>query len=175
MTLDWPWCLPANGISGTSLMRTLILTAFIAFLIDQISKYGVIYGLGLIDSREIAVLPPVLVFQFGYNTGINFGLFGGTSDYARWILIALALAICTALLVWARKGFDRKVQFISAGMVIGGALGNVIDRFFHPGVLDFLNMSCCGIKNPYIFNIADVFIFAGAIGIAIFTGQKKPA
>jgi signal peptidase II len=44
---------------------------------------------------------------------------------------------------------------------------------FHPGVLDFLNMSCCGINNPYIFNVADVFIFAGAIGLVLFSGDGR--
>ncbi len=66
---------------------------------------------------------------------------------------------------------------IAAGLLIGGALGNVIDRALYGYVLDFLNMSCCGIRNPYVFNLADVFIFAGAIGLAFFDdapGKKPP-
>jgi signal peptidase II len=52
--------------------------------------------------------------------------------------------------------------------VVGGALGNAADRIVHGAVADFLNMSCCGIRNPYAFNVADIAIFAGAVGLALF-------
>jgi signal peptidase II len=61
---------------------------------------------------------------------------------------------------------------VSAGVLIGGALGNVVDRVVYGAVADFLNMSCCGIENPYAFNVADVAIFAGAIGLVIFSGDR---
>ena len=67
---------------------------------------------------------------------------------------------------------------IAAGFLIGGALGNVIDRLLYGAVADFLNMSCCGFNNPYAFNVADVAIFIGAIGIAFAdsgTEKKKRA
>ena len=60
-------------------------------------------------------------------------------------------------------------------MLIGGALGNVVDRVVYGAVADFLNMSCCGIENPFAFNVADVAIFVGAIGLVLFTGKDKPA
>jgi signal peptidase II len=60
---------------------------------------------------------------------------------------------------------------VSAGLLIGGALGNVVDRVLYGAVADFLNMSCCGIENPYTFNVADIAIFAGAIGLIFFTGN----
>jgi signal peptidase II len=56
---------------------------------------------------------------------------------------------------------------LGAGLVIGGALGNAVDRVLYGAVADFLNMSCCGIHNPYAFNVADIAIFAGAVWIAI--------
>jgi signal peptidase II len=62
---------------------------------------------------------------------------------------------------------------ISTGLLIGGALANVVDRLVYGYVLDFLNMSCCGINNPFVFNIADIFIFAGAIGLVIFTDDSS--
>ena len=61
---------------------------------------------------------------------------------------------------------------VSLSWLIGGALGNVVDRLLYGYVLDFLNMSCCGINNPFVFNLADVFIFAGAIGLVLFEGKK---
>lgn len=158
-------------------MRWLWITAALAFLLDQGSKVWVFSGLNLEQRGQVDVWPPFVVFRPGLNTGINFGLFSEGTDTQRWILIAIALAFCVFVLVWARSSFARRIEFISAGLVIGGALGNVLDRVIHPGVLDFLNMSCCGFTNPYVFNIADVFIFAGAFGLALFTGStgaKKP-
>ena len=65
-----------------------------------------------------------------------------------------------------------KLMLVCGGLLIGGALGNVVDRVLYGYVLDFLNMSCCGINNPFVFNLADVFIFAGAIGLVLFEGKK---
>ncbi|MEL6522522.1 MAG: signal peptidase II [Pseudomonadota bacterium] len=155
-------------------MRLLWISAAIAFALDQATKYGVIYGLDLANG-DVDVLPPLLVFRKGLNTGINFGWLSGASFDTRWLLIGVAVAISAGLVFWAYRSFERPVQFISAGLIVGGAMGNVLDRLIHPGVLDFLNMSCCGIANPYIFNVADIFIFAGALGIAFLTGEKKSA
>lgn len=155
-------------------MRLLWISALIAFVLDQVTKYGVIYGLNL-QAGDVDVFPPLLVFRKGLNTGINFGLLSGMPFDTRWLLIGLAVVISAGLVFWASRSFERPIQFVAAGLVVGGALGNALDRVIHPGVLDFLNMSCCGIANPYIFNVADIFIFAGAIGIALFTGEKKAA
>jgi signal peptidase II len=57
--------------------------------------------------------------------------------------------------------------------LIGGALGNVIDRIVYGAVADFLNMSCCGFDNPYAFNVADIAIFAGAFGLVLFAADTK--
>ena len=64
---------------------------------------------------------------------------------------------------------------ISAGLLVGGALANVLDRLIYGAVADFLNMSCCGITNPFSFNIADVWIFVGAVGLIFATDSKKQA
>ena len=61
---------------------------------------------------------------------------------------------------------------LSAGVLIGGALGNVVDRVAYGAVADFLNMSCCGIDNPFSFNVADIAIFVGAVGLILFTGKN---
>jgi signal peptidase II len=103
----------------------------------------------------------------GWNTGINFGLFSGSHDYMRWILVLISIAICLFLLFWARN-LKGNVVPILIGLVIGGAIGNVIDRIRFGAVVDFLNMSCCGIQNPYIFNLADIFVFTGLILLVVF-------
>jgi len=60
-------------------------------------------------------------------------------------------------------------MMIAGGFLIGGALGNVVDRVLYGAVADFLNMSCCGIENPFAFNVADIAIFIGAIGLAFLS------
>lgn len=149
-----------------------------ALLIDQISKYVVVHVMGLWRVRAIDVWSPLLNFRYGENTGINFGLFDGGSEVARWLLIGFSLAVCAAVYVWVRRSPVSVRMQLSAGLLIGGALGNVVDRLLYGYVLDFLNMSCCGIQNPFVFNLGDVFIFAGAFGLILFDpsgkGKKAP-
>lgn len=159
-------------------MRSLWIAAAIAFLIDQISKYIVIHMMELWRIRTIDVLPPLINFRYGENRGINFGLFDGGSDAARWVLIGLAILICAAVLFWSSRAPLGLWGSAASGLLIGGALANVFDRLFYGYVLDFLNMSCCGITNPFVFNLADVFIFVGAIGLVFLApdegkGAKK--
>ena len=156
-------------------MSTLFWAAFWAFLADQVTKYLVVHWMELSRIRAIDVLPPLLNFRYGENTGINFGLFDGGSDAARWVLIGFSLAVCAAVYVWIWRGHSTWRMQLSAGLLIGGALGNVVDRLLYGYVLDFLNMSCCGFVNPYAFNIADISIFAGALGLAFWGGDKKQA
>ncbi len=153
--------------------RLLLLAALAAFAIDQISKYLVVYVMRVAEG-DIDVLPPLLVFKYGENRGINFGLFQGNSDAARWVLIGVSVAISVAVLIWLMRSAPSKLMLLCGGLLIGGAFGNVVDRVLYGFVLDFLNMSCCGINNPYVFNLADVFIFAGAIGLVLFD-SKKPS
>lgn len=151
-------------------MRIAAITAAVIFVLDQVSKYAIVQGLNLIERGVIDVLPPFLTFRMAWNRGINFGLFAHDADIMRWVLIAVALVISAWVWLWIRReGAGRWAQ-ISAGLLIGGALGNVIDRIVYGAVADFLNMSCCGIENPYAFNVADIAIFAGAIGLILFTG-----
>jgi signal peptidase II len=156
-------------------MRRLSLTALITFLIDQASKLAIVQGLDLINRGEIDVAPPYLVFRMAWNRGVNFGLFANNADIMRWVLIAVALAISAWVILWIRRDGQNAPAQISAGLLVGGALGNVIDRIYYGAVADFLNMSCCGIENPYAFNVADIAIFVGALGLVFFTGKPAKA
>ncbi|QFT58558.1 Lipoprotein signal peptidase [Sulfitobacter sp. THAF37] len=156
-------------------MRSFLVFGILAFAIDQISKYLVIHTMELARIRSIDVVPPLLNFRYGENRGINFGLFGGGSDASRWILIALAAVICVAVTIWLARSAQPRLARISGGLLVGGALANVLDRLLYGYVLDFLNMSCCGIENPFVFNIADVFIFAGALGLIFFSRDGNSA
>jgi signal peptidase II len=160
-------------------MRRFWITAGVVFGLDQLTKLAVVHGLNLIERGEIDVLPPFLVFRMAWNYGVNFGLFAGGSDVTRWVLITIALAISAWVIWWMRSEHGSWKAQVSGGLLVGGALGNVIDRIAYGAVADFLNMSCCGIENPYAFNVADIAIFAGALGLVIFAGGDpkggKPA
>ena len=153
-----------------TLRSPLALAAILVFAIDRLSKFWVVEVMDLGHLLRIEVAPPFLTFVMAWNTGINFGLFAGYPQVTRWLLIGIALAISAALMFWVRRRRGKPgagVLALGAGIVIGGALGNAWDRLQYGAVADFLNMSCCGIANPYAFNIADVAIFAGAALIAL--------
>ncbi len=154
-------------------MRKLLLSALAVFGLDQVTKYLVVHMLHLDQVQQIDVWPPFLRFRMAWNDGINFGLLSSSADLARWLLIGLALAISVWIWLWARRERKNVRVQVFAGMLIGGAIGNVIDRLFYGAVADFLNMSVPGIDNPFSFNIADVAIFLGAFGLVIFAGRDK--
>jgi signal peptidase II len=153
-------------------MRRFWIAAAVTFLSDQLLKLAVVHGLNLIERGEIDVFAPYLVFRMAWNRGINFGLLSGDSDVTRWVLIAIALGISAWVVWWMRTERGNWKAEVSGGLLVGGALGNVIDRIAYGAVADFLNMSCCGIENPYAFNVADIAIFVGAIGLVFFAGNS---
>ena len=153
-------------------MRALSLTTLIVFALDQLSKWAVVQKLNLFDRGEIDVIPPYLNFRMAWNRGVNFGLFSNSSDIMRWVLIAVAVVISIWVLFWLYREKPGRWSMIAGGLLIGGALGNVVDRIAYSAVADFITMSCCGFENPYSFNVADIAIFAGAIGLVLFTGQR---
>lgn len=154
-------------------MKPLYLSALIAFLLDQLSKYIILYGVLLPKHQEIMVYPPFLTFRMGWNSGVNFGFLSGGADISRWALVLVAVFVSVWLWMWIYKNQEasRYVK-IFVGLLIGGALGNAFDRVLYGAVADFLNMSCCGISNPYVFNVADITIFIGALGLIIFPLPK---
>ncbi|HSF65459.1 MAG TPA: signal peptidase II [Paracoccaceae bacterium] len=151
----------------------VVLSAAVIFVLDQITKVWIVFGLNLIERGVIEVAPPYLRLTMAWNRGVNFGLLAHDSDVVRWGLVAVALAISAWVWVWIRKPGHGLLAQVSGGVLIGGALGNVVDRVLYGAVADFLNMSCCGFVNPYAFNVADIAIFAGAIGLVLFAADGK--
>ncbi len=152
------------------MIRILSITTFV-FALDRGLKYWVVEGMDLQNKIRIDVWPPYLNLHMAWNEGINFGLFGSGSDVTRWMLIGVGLLISLGLLVWFRKAKGFWLQ-VSVGLVVGGAIGNIYDRLTYGAVADFLNMSCCGVDNPYAFNVADISIFLGAVGL-VFLDVKN--
>lgn len=155
------------------------LTGYITALIialDQALKYWVIHVMQLDRVREIDLLPPWLNLRMAWNQGVNFGLFASGQDQMRWVLIGIALVISGWVWVWLWRSAAGRLGRIAGGLLIGGALGNVIDRVAYGAVADFLNMSLPGWQNPYSFNVADIAIFMGAFGLVLLPqGEPKPA
>jgi signal peptidase II len=148
-------------------------TAFAVFIIDQATKWIVIHRLDLITRQSIDVLPPWLNLRMAWNRGVNFGIL---ADFdLRWVLIGVALLISGLVVLWMRRDGGSRPAHAAAGLLVGGALGNVVDRVLYGAVADFLNMSCCGIENPYAFNVADIAVFAGALGLVLLGGGNPPA
>lgn len=158
-------------MGGSGNLRRSLIVAAVIFGLDRASKHYVVEVLDLGTRRFIEVLDPWFNLTMAWNRGINFGLFDlGMSG--RWVLIGVALAIVAGLMLWVRSTRGRP-QALGTGAIVGGALGNVWDRVQYGAVADFVNMSCCGIRNPYAFNLADAAIFAGAALLLLTT--REPA
>ncbi len=139
---------------------------------DQASKWWI---------TEVVMQPPQVIpvtsffnIVLGFNRGVSFGIFDNGSQIARWLLVILALAISAALVVWMTRAATWWVV-AALGLIVGGALGNVIDRALIGAVVDFLDFYWAEYHWP-AFNIADSAIFAGAavlIADSLFVGDGK--
>ncbi len=148
----------------------MAVSALIALSLDLFSEFVIIHWLDLPSVHTIHVWPPYLNLVMAWNTGIDFGLM---SNYGgRWLLVAFPIAVSLGLTAWVsnKRGW---ILPLATGAVVGGALGNAFDRVFYGAVVDYLNMSCCGINNPYSFNVADVLITCGTVFIAIGIGRDR--
>jgi signal peptidase II len=105
-----------------------------------------------------------------WNKGVNFGLLNGFD--ARWLLVAISIIASIALAFWVRNKSGWPL-LLASGAIIGGALGNAYDRIVYGAVADYINVSCCGITNPYSFNVADVWIFGGALVLVLASGSSR--
>jgi signal peptidase II len=146
------------AISQTSIRRQGLALALIVIVLDQLSKWWILTDV-MNPPRVIEVLPfanLVLV----WNRGVSFGLFNTGSDMGPWILSAVAVAISIGLLVWLFRGAERIVGY-GIGLIVGGAIGNVIDRVIHGAVVDFVDLHAAGAHWP-AFNVADSAITLGA-------------
>jgi signal peptidase II len=125
-------------------------------LLDQLSKAAM---LAMLD--DPIVVTPFLNLVVVWNRGVSFGMFDSAGAYGPWLLSGLALAVVAALLWWLRR-VEQPFVAVALGLVIGGALGNVIDRVRFGAVFDFLDVHVAGYHWP-AFNVADSAICIGAV------------
>jgi signal peptidase II len=159
------------AVARLSNLRRALAVALAVLVLDQATKFVVVELLDLRSRLVIPVADPWLNLTMAWNEGINFGLFDFGAA-GRWVLVGLALAIVVGLLAWVRRTRGW-VPALGVGAIVGGALGNVIDRLRYGAVADFINMSCCGISNPFAFNVADAAIFGGA-ALLLLAGRAEP-
>ena len=153
-------------------MYKILLFSFVFLALDQLSKWLVVFYFGLQKKFYLNLNNQFINFYMAWNKGINFGLFEGDSVVQAYILAAISILISIVFVIWLKNSTIFLIQIVAA-LVIGGALGNAIDRLLYGAVADFINITCCGLRNPYSFNLADVFIFIGLIGLLIFKFDEK--
>ena len=137
--------------------------ALATLLLDQASKAWVLLGLGLPERGRITVAP-FMDFVFVKNTGISYGMLSMDDWRGQALLTAFAAVVAVALAVWLARGVTTRLVAVSLGLIIGGAVGNAIDRLLIGGVADFVSLHAFGFY-WYVFNIADVAIVAGVAGL----------
>ena len=153
-------------------MYKILIFSFVFLSLDQLSKWFVVFYLDLQQKFFLNLNNQFINFYMAWNKGINFGLFEGNSVLQAYGLSAISILISIVFFVWLRSSSSFLIQMLVA-LVIGGALGNAIDRLLYGAVADFINITCCGFRNPYSFNLADVFIFIGLIGLLVFKFDEK--
>lgn len=133
------------------------------FLIDQVHKYWMIYVYD-IGSRGRVYVTPFLDLVFVKNTGISYSMFDQDSQMGQNLLAAFAVLVAIALWIWIARSASGRLMAVALALIIGGALGNALDRVLLGGVADFFSAHAYGFY-WYVFNIADVAIVAGVLGL----------
>jgi len=153
-------------------LRFGLAAAALVIVLDQLSKLWIV---------EVVMQPPQVIpvtsffnLVMAWNRGVSFGLLDPGSEAGRWLLIAVALAIVAALGVWLWR-IEQRLLGLAIGLIIGGALGNVIDRLRFGAVADFLDVHAAGWHFP-AFNVADSAITVGAtliVADALFLQRRN--
>ena len=152
--LSWLW--------GPYAALGLTIAAAIC-LVDQAKKWWIINVMDLPNRDSVPVLP-FLDLKFTLNTGISYSLLDRPTYEWQLILAAVAVVASLALWVWLATSTTNKIMAVGLGLIIGGAIGNAIDRVVLGGVADFYKLHAYG-YSWYIFNIADVAIVAGVAAL----------
>ena len=152
------WCIKMFNKRGIFNVLTGLVVAIAVIVADQLSKYYVLHHFLGLNSY----------IQFGdyfnvvraWNTGVSFSMFNDYGNLGAYILSGIAIAVVVALFIWLKSEKDKVIQ-IALGMIMGGAIGNVIDRLRLGAVFDFLDFHI-GDNHWPAFNVADSFICMGA-------------
>lgn len=156
---------------GKMFWRGMSLAAF-GIVVDQISKWWILTE--VMQPPQVIPVTPFFNLVMTWNRGVSFGLFNSGGSAGVWILSGLAVVIVLFLAQWLRR-VERLSLALAIGAIIGGALGNVIDRMRFGAVADFLDVHILGYHWP-AFNVADSLIFLGAVYLivdSLFSGKES--
>lgn len=158
-----------------SLRKLAIVVALLVLIVDQFVKYWVTGPMGIDYPGAELNLLPVFTLRFVQNFGVSLGLLQAGSEFARWALVAMTAIIATGVAVWIRRE-TQKPELIGLGLVLGGALGNIVDRVRFGYVVDYADFHIFGYSPFLVFNIADAAISIGVVILlvrALFTPKPK--
>jgi signal peptidase II len=164
--VDVPKEQTAHGYAWGPLSGLGLAIGLLACLVDQAAKFWLLYGLDL-PSRSHIALTSFIEVLLTWNTGISYGLFPQQGPLGQWALLAFKVGAVAFLWVWLTRATSR-LTAVALGLIIGGAVGNAIDRLHWPGVLDFVLFHIETVTwsfRWYVFNLADVAIVAGVFGL----------
>ena len=147
--------------------------AALVLLADQAHKTWMLYVYD-IGAKGTVTLAPFFDLVLVWNRGVSYGLLAQRTELGRWGLILFAFAAAVALIVWLART-TSSLAAAAIGLIIGGAVGNAVDRILYGAVADFFSLHAFGFE-WYVFNIADTAIVAGVMGLmyeSLFGGHKK--
>jgi len=150
-----------------------LIVAAVVVVLDQLTKWWIL-DVVMQPYPRVVEVTPFFNLVMAWNTGVSFGTFGSSHAFMPYVLSAVALAITVALLTWLRQA-ERRFVALAIGMVIGGAIGNVVDRFRFGAVADFLDFHVGG-WHFWAFNVADSGISVGVALLVLdglFAGREK--
>lgn len=151
------------------MLKYLWLTGLVIAL-DQGSKWFMVSWLSL---HETFAVIPFFNLTMAHNPGAAFSFLAHAGGWQKWFFVSLALLVSIALLIWLKRlKSHAKLEALSIAMILGGALGNVIDRFYYGYVIDFLDVYY-GTYHWPAFNIADSAIVVGALLLVIDSFRSK--
>lgn len=162
--------------SSPSHFRYGLLFAAIAFILDQITKWAVLSPLALPEKRVIEILP-IFNLTWAENCGISLSMFANCTDTTRWTLVAVTGLVAAGVAYWMTKE-EQKGDVIALALILGGAIGNILDRIRFGYVVDFADLHFGDFRPFMIFNVADACISIGVVLLvarALFLGEKKPS
>ena len=160
----------------TPSLRAGIVAALAALALDQAAKSWLLYGFDL-ARRGAVVVTPFFALVLAWNTGVSYGWFQNEGPLGQAVLIGVKIVAVVVLAIWMARS-QARIATIGLGLIIGGAIGNAIDRFAYGAVVDFalLHVEIGGkTYNWYVFNLADVAIVAGVAGLLYDSFFGKPA
>ena len=141
-------------------MRLGLVIAAVVLLLDQLSKYWILAVYDLPAKASVEILP-FFSLTMVWNKGISLGLFQADGEFGRWVLIAVTGIVTIFLTFWLAKAHGNVLK-LALGLVIGGAVGNIIDRMRFGAVVDFVHLHAFD-YSFYVFNVADAAITFGVL------------